>query len=350
MKYQDLVKRAEENLFIIAEAGVNHNGNIDTAKKLIDVAKDCGCDAVKFQTWITEKVYSKTLSQKPDYQKRSTDEAESEYDTVKRLELSFGQFREIKAYCDKVGIIFFSTPDEAESADFLSDLGVSLFKTASQDVTNIPFLRHIARKNIPMIFSTGGSTLDEVKEAVGAISECTDQLIILHCVSSYPAPLDQQNLLVIPEFKSLFKFPIGFSDHTVGVEAACAALAVGARFFEKHFTLDRNAAGPDHQASLDPAALKHYVSVLRSLRKGLGSGKKEIMPSEANVSQSFRRFLVTARALEKGHVFSEEDFLFKKVNNGIIPKELDKIIGTRASRNLDEDITLSWDDVELTKK
>ncbi len=337
MNYAKLVEKAQKNLFIIGEAGVNHNGSLSKAKELVDVAKEAGCDAVKFQTWVTDKVYSRKLSIKPDYQQRSTPSSESEYETVKKLELSFETFREIKDYCEKKGILFFSTPDESDSADFLRTLDVKLMKTASQDVTNLPFLRYLARMKIPMIFSTGGSTLDEVVTGVQTILAENKELMLLHCVSSYPTPLEQLNLRVIPVLASMFGCPVGFSDHTLGVEAACAAVALGAEIFEKHFTLDRNMEGPDHQASLDPAMIKHYVATLRSIHAGLGDGHKRIVPCEADTSRAFRRYLVAARPIRKGEVLRADDFLFKKTVTGLAPKFLDHIVGASAKIDIAED-------------
>ncbi len=342
MDFQELVKRAEARLFIIGEVGVNHNGDLQTAKKLVDVAKDAGCDAVKFQTWITERVYSKSLSIKPEYQLRTTDQKESEFDTIKKLELTFDDFRELKKYCGKKEILFFSTPDEIESADFLVNLGVPMLKTASQDVTNLPFLRYIAETGLPVIFSSGACTAAELNEAIDTIYRINKKLVILHCLSAYPAPIEELNLNVLGHLRQKYNCPIGFSDHTTGVEAACAAVALGARFFEKHLTYDTKAPGPDHQASLDPFALTSYVSTLRKVFKALGDGEKKIMPSEVNTRKAFRRFLVTKTLIKKGHIFTEGDFLFKKTTQGIAPAEISDIIGKKAFVDIPEDVPLEW--------
>ncbi|MBI9081300.1 MAG: N-acetylneuraminate synthase family protein [Pseudodesulfovibrio sp.] len=343
MDYETLIQNAERNLFIIGEAGVNHNGDLATAKKLVDVARVSGCDAVKFQTWKTEKVYCRERSIKPEYQIETTDEAESEYDTIKKLELSFDEFKELKEYCDSQEIVFLSTPDEQESADFLIDeLQVPMMKTASQDVTNIPFLRYLGKKKLPLIFSTGASTLEEVLDGVSTILRENDALIILHCLSSYPAPLEDLNLNAIPELARLTNCPVGFSDHTVGVEASCAALALGARIFEKHFTLSHDQAGPDHQASLTPEGLTRYVSTLREIRKALGDGHKRVMPSETSNRKAFRRYLVFDRDIKKGELFSPDDFLFKKVADGVAPKHLDEVVGSRASEDISEGDLFHW--------
>jgi len=343
MNYNEFMQRADADLFIIGEAGVNHNGDLDVARKLVDVARSCGCDAVKFQTWKTEKVYCRERSVKPEYQQAVTCQDESEYDTIKKLELSFDAFRELKAYCDERGIVFLSTPDEQESADFLvHELRVPMMKTASQDVTNLPFLRHLARKGIPLIFSTGASTLDEVLEGVDTITKETRELVLLHCLSSYPAPLEDLNLNVIPELGRLTGLPVGFSDHTVGVEAACAALALGARVFEKHFTLSHDQDGPDHQASLTPQGLECYVKTLRNLRNALGDGRKRVMPSEEGNRGAFRRYLVFGRDVVEGQVLAPDDFLFKKVSEGIKPKYLDEIVGRVAAKDIAEGDLFEW--------
>jgi N,N'-diacetyllegionaminate synthase len=345
MTYEELVSHAEGRLFIIGEAGVNHNGDLATAKLLVDAAVDAGCDAVKFQTWITERVYSRDLSVKPAYQKRSTGEESSAFDIIKRLELSVDSLRALKAHCDARDILFFSTPDERESADVLMELGVTLMKSASQDVTNLPFLRHLASLRLPLIFSTGASTAEEVDMAVDVMRAAGGQLIILHCVSSYPAPLEELNLRMIPALAQRYGLPVGFSDHTIGAEAACAALGLGARVFEKHFTLSKDQEGPDHQASATPDEMRHYVRVLRELREGLGDGVKRVMPVEADTRVAFRRFLVTAHPIARGTVLAEDDFLFKKTTEGLEPSMLDHFIGRTAVADLAADIPFRWEHI-----
>jgi N,N'-diacetyllegionaminate synthase len=342
MNFEEFVDASERDLFIIAEAGVNHNGNVETALQLVDAAVNAGCNAVKFQTWITAKVYSRTKSIKPDYQSRTTNAAESEFETIKKLELSYADFERIKSYCDQKGIIFFSTPDEMDSADFLARLGVRLMKTASQDVTNSPFLRYVARLGMPVIFSTGACTLTELSEGVETILSETQELIILHCVSSYPAPAEQMNVSLIPNLRRMFGKPVGLSDHTTGVEVACAAVALGARIFEKHLTLDKTMSGPDHQASSDPDEMVHYCRTLRSVRAALGDGVKRIMPCEQNTRMAFRRFAVAARDLPSGAVLGPHDIEFKKVVDGIPPRYLELMIGAQVIAPLAADTTISW--------
>ena len=228
----------------------------------------------------------------------------------------------------------------------LLKLGVPLMKTASQDVTNLPFLSHLASLGLPIIYSTGASTLTEMVAGAEAIRACTSDMAILHCVSSYPAPLDQMNLNMIGTLKRMFDCPIGFSDHTTGSGAACAALALGARVFEKHLTLDRNSPGPDHQASMAPGDFRNYVSELRSLRTGLGDGLKRIMPCEENTRLAFRRFLVTRHAMKKGHVLSEQDFDVKKVVDGLVPADIGRIVGAQLKCDLDADVVIGFQHIE----
>ncbi len=316
-------------LFIIAEAGVNHNGSVTEAKKMVDVAKAAGADAVKFQTWITEQVYSKTESLKPDYQKAGTDPNESEFATVKRNELSFQAFRELKAYCDKVGITMMSTPDEWQSADFLiNELRVPAIKVASQDVNNLPFLRYLGSKKIPMILSTGASTMAEASTAVETILEAgCPKLAVLHCTSCYPAPIEATNLSAISTMRDIFKLPIGYSDHTTDVFMACGAVALGAIILEKHFTLSRALPGPDQQASVEPEELRRYIDAVRAVKAGLGNGIKTVQAAEATNRVAMRRYLAIAHDLPAGHVLKEHDIAFMKITFGLEPATVDKILG-----------------------
>lgn len=333
---------AGNGIFVIAEAGVNHNGELKLALELVDAARAAGCDAIKFQTWITDKVYSRSRSLKPDYQLAGTAASESEYDTIRRLELSHADFARIKAHCDRTGILFFSTPDEGESARFLAELGVTLMKTASQDVTNLPFLRDVASLGLPVIYSTGACTMAELAAGVEAIRALNPNLAILHCVSSYPAPLDQMNLKVIPVLRSMFGLPVGFSDHTTGIEAACAALALGARIFEKHLTLDRALSGPDHQASLMPEEMARYTQTLRALEGALGDGHKRIMPCEENTRLAFRRYIVVDRALAAGHRLGAADISFKKVGAGLDPSLVGLVLGARLKQGVAADTPVQF--------
>ena len=343
MDYEQLIASSEARLFIIGEAGVNHNGKLETAFQLVDAAIEAGCDAVKFQTWITEKVYSPSKSRKPAYQLSTTSAAESEFTTIKKLELSFADFERLHAYCRDKGVTFFSTPDEIESADFLARLGVRLMKTASQDVTNLPLLHHVSRLGMPVIYSTGGCTLSELAEGVDTIRAGTNELVVMHCVSSYPAPVEEMNLSLIPNLRRMFGCPVGLSDHTTGFEAGCAAVALGARIFEKHLTLSNSMPGPDHQASLEPGAMREYCKKLRAVHSGLGDGVKRIMPCEEDARRAFRRFIVAGRNLRAGTVLKTEDLQYKKVGDGIPPRYLDLVIGSELIEDVAEDTIIGWE-------
>ena len=347
MNYQDLLRIANENLFIIGEVGVNHNGKIDLAIELIDKTIESGCDAVKFQTWITDKVYSKKSSIKPDYHLTEKNTDVSEYELIKSLELSFEDFLVIKNYCDSKNILFFSTPDEIESANFLTSLKVDLFKIASQDVTNTPFLDYVSRLDKVIILSSGACTLSELTSAVEIISKNTEKLIILHCLSAYPAPINELNLNFIKILRTLYKFEIGFSDHTLGSEAACVAVGLGARFFEKHITLDKSMEGPDHKASLNPVEMKLYCDTLRSAYKSLGNGIKKIQDSEMNIRKAFSRYVVASKDIQKGKKIEFSDISFIKCGAGISPKFTELVIGSEAVSNIKEGEIINWNLIKL---
>jgi len=275
--------------FIIAEAGVNHNGDIGLAKQLIDAAVDAGADAVKFQTFKAENVVLKTAP-KARYQKETTDAAESQYEMLRKLELTAQDFVELKNYCDRGNILFMSTPHDQESINTLDELGVEVFKVGSGDITNIPYLKHMARKGKPIILSTGMSYLSEVDEAVRIIQDAgNEQLILLHCVSNYPADPSDVNLHAMETMRKAFAVPIGYSDHTLGIEIPIAAVAMGACVIEKHFTLDRQLPGPDHRASLEPPELKAMVDGIRKVEQALGDGRKMPASSEEDTRRVARR-------------------------------------------------------------
>jgi len=330
--------------FIIAEAGVNHNGDIRLAHKLVDAAKEAGADAVKFQTFKAENVVSK-LADKAEYQKETTNSKESQYEMIKKLELSFEDFVKIKDYCDKKDIIFLSTPFDYESVGFLESL-VPLYKIGSGEITNLPFLEYVAKKGKPMILSTGMSTLGEVEEAVKTIINVTSSLplTLLHCVSNYPAKYEDVNLKAMLTLKEVFELPVGYSDHTLGIEIAIAAVALGAKVIEKHFTLDRGLPGPDHKASLEPDELKKMVKAIRNVEKALGSGIKKPAQSELKVMKVARRSLVAARDIRAGEVIKESDILIKRPETGILPKFKEIIIGMRLTRDVKKDNPFDWED------
>jgi len=331
-------------VFIIAEAGVNHNGDIHLAHKLVDAAKEAGADAVKFQTFKAENVVSK-IAEKAEYQKETTNSEESQYEMIKKLELSFEDFVKIKDYCDKKGIIFLSTPFDYESVDFLKSL-VPLYKIGSGEITNLPFLEYIAKKGKPIILSTGMSTLGEVEEAVKTIINVNSSLplVLLHCVSNYPAKYEDVNLKAMLTLKEAFKLPVGYSDHTLGIEIAIAAIALGAKVIEKHFTLDRDLPGPDHKASLESDELKKMVKAIRNVEKVLGNGIKKPAQSELKVMKVARRSLVVARDIRAGEVVKESDILIKRPGTGILPKFKEIIIGMRLTRDVKKDNPFDWED------
>jgi len=313
--------------FIVAEAGVNHNGSLGLAQQLVDAAVQAGADAVKFQTFKAEKVVSPPAP-KAAYQLQTTDTNESQLDMIKRLELSFDAFRELYAYCQDKGILFMSTPFDKESADFLAELGVAIFKFPSGELTNLPFLAHVARKGKPMIVSTGMSYLGEVEAAVRTIEEAGNQeFVLLHCVSNYPADPADVNLRAMNTLATAFGMPVGYSDHTLGIELAIAAVALGACVIEKHFTLDRNLPGPDHRASLEPDELRALVHGIRIVEAALGHGRKEPVASEANTAAVARRSLVAARDIEPGAVLTEELIALRRPGTGLPPMLRPYLIG-----------------------
>ncbi|GBE39914.1 N,N'-diacetyllegionaminic acid synthase [bacterium BMS3Bbin08] len=329
--------------FIIAEAGVNHNGSIEIAKKLIDAAVDARADAVKFQTFKTELLIS-SHAKKSEYQKKSTPKKESLYVMLKRLELSFEQHKGLNAYAKEKGIIFLSTPFDNESVDLLNKLRIPLFKISSGDITNLPFLKYIAKKNKPIILSTGRSTIKEVREAVNTISRAGNgQITLLHCVSNYPASYKDLNLRAIQTLKKSFKIPVGFSDHSLGIEASIAAVAMGASVIEKHITLDRNMKGPDHKASLEPHELKALVSAVRNVESAIGHGLKEPAKSELKDIKKVRKGLFSRVYIPKGSKLKQEMLVIKRPAAGVEPKHLNKIIGRTVLRNIKEDSPIKWE-------
>ena len=315
------------SVFIIAEAGVNHNGDLNLAYKMVDKAKEAGVDCIKFQTFKTEKIISKN-TEMADYQKENTNNNESQYEMVKKLELSYEDFRKIKNYCEQKEIIFLSTPDEKESLDFLVDeLKVSTIKVGSGEVTNYLYLKEIAKKNKEIILSTGMSSLGEVEKALEIIREYNNKkVILLHCTTNYPCPMEEVNLKAMLTLKEAFKTEIGYSDHTLGTEVAIAAVAMGAKVIEKHFTLDKNMEGPDHKASLDPKELKIMVEQIRNIEKALGDGIKKPNKSEEKIKKVVRRRILISKELKKGHVLTEDDLILKRSNSGIEADFIDLVL------------------------
>ncbi|HEU5236133.1 MAG TPA: N-acetylneuraminate synthase [Pyrinomonadaceae bacterium] len=313
--------------FIIAEAGVNHNGDLEMARQLIDVAVEAGADAVKFQTFRAEAIVAREAP-KAQYQLQTTSTAESQFDMLKRLELSAGAHTEIQSYCHTRRIEFLSTPFDTESIDLLDRLGVPAFKISSGDITNLPLLRHAAGKGKAMLLSTGMSGIEEVQEAVTAVRDAgCDQVILLQCVSNYPAEPADVNLRAMQTMADKFGVPVGYSDHTTGIEIAMAAVALGACVIEKHFTLDRGLPGPDHRASLEPDELRAMVEGIRKVEAALGDGRKIPAASEADTASIARRSLMAAGDISAGTRLTAEMVVIKRPGTGLPPRMLKELIG-----------------------
>ena len=324
-------------VFIIAEAGVNHNGDLGLALKLCDVAKTAGVDAVKFQTFKTENILTKNVPM-ASYQKKNLQSNINQFDMIKSLELSFGDFVKIKKHCGKLGIEFMSTPDDDESLDFLVKLGLKKIKIGSGDVNNISFLRKVGAKKLDVIMSTGMSTVSDIGKAYKTlISSGARSVSILHCTTNYPCPMEEVNLKVLLDLQRKFKTKIGYSDHTTGIEVAISAVALGATIIEKHFTLDKNMVGPDHKASLDVDELRQMVYQIRNIEKALGNGIKRITKSEIRISKLVRKNLVALRYIKKGEKFTNKNVTTKRANGGISARDWDKVIGKTARKDFRED-------------
>lgn len=330
-------------VFIIAEIGVNHNGDVSLAKKMIKAARESGCDAVKFQTFKAENLLSKKALL-ADYQKRNgARQARTQFDLIKKLELSPRDFELLRDYAAQQGVIFLSTPFDEESLDFLARLELPLFKISSGELTNLPFLRKVAGKQKWIILSTGMGNMREVKEAVGAIkAQGNSKIVLLHCVTEYPAPLEEINLRAIPALRQAFDLPVGFSDHTLGMDAAIAATAMGAVVIEKHFTLDRSMPGPDQKASMEPEDFKTFVAKIRKMEQALGDGVKRPTPSEKPYINLVRKSVVAQSDIPKGSHIAERDIAIKRPGYGIAPKDFNKVIGLKTKRNIKKDDVLMW--------
>lgn len=327
----------KNSVFIIAEAGVNHNGSFELAKKLIDKAVWAGADCVKFQTFKSENCIS-VYAEKANYQKKTTDANESQLDMVRKLELSYNQFRELRNYCNQKGIMFLSTPFDLESIDFLAELGVKTWKIPSGEITNYPFLRAIGKKKESVIMSTGMCTMEDVHAAVKVLKDFgTTDITLLHCTTEYPAPYDSVNLKAMLTLQKEFGCKVGYSDHTNGIEIPVAAVAMGAAVIEKHFTLDKNMEGPDHKASLEPDELKQMVQSIRNVESALGNGVKQPSDAEKKNIAIARKSIVAKCEIKKGDIFTEENITAKRPGNGISPMQWNEIIGKTAVRGFSPD-------------
>ena len=322
---------------IIAEAGVNHNGSIKIAKKLIDVAKDCGADAVKFQTFTAEKGV-RFNAEKANYQKETSGEDETQFNMIKKLELDVITHKELIKYCSKKGILFLSSPFDFNSIDLLVELGLEIIKIPSGEIVNLPYLKKIGKLKKRIILSTGMADLGEIKNALDVlISSGTekDDITVLHCNTEYPTPYEDVNLNAMATIKRAFGVKVGYSDHTLGIEVPIAAVALGAEVIEKHFTLDKNMKGPDHKASLEPSELKAMVNGIRKIEKALGDGIKKPSKSEQKNINVVRKSIVAIKPIKKGEIFSEENIGVKRPGTGISPMKWYEVIGKTAKKDFE---------------
>lgn len=324
---------------IIAEAGVNHNGSLEMACRLADEAKRAGADYVKFQTGIPENVIS-VRAEQAEYQKHNTGTSESQLDMVRKIMLRPDDFKSLKEYCDSIGIRFLSTPFDLDSIDILKPLEMDLWKIPSGEITNLPYLRKIASMGQPVVMSTGMSRLGEVDDAVGVLLDgglTLDMITLLHCNTEYPTPYTDVNLRAMLALRDAIGCRVGYSDHTLGIEVPVAAVAMGAEVIEKHFTLDKTLPGPDHVASLEPAELKAMVSAIRHTEAALGSGRKDVSPSERKNIAIARKSIIAARPISKGERFSHDNLTVKRPGNGISPMLWDTVVGLEAPRDFEPD-------------
>jgi len=351
----------DEPAFIIAEAGVNHNKNFNLAKKLIDIAKNSGADAVKFQIFKAEDLVSK-YAKMVSYQKENIGTKESQKEMLKKLELDYGDFKELKKYCDRKNIIFLSTPHTEDAIDFLEPL-IPAYKIGSGDLTNIPFLKKVAVKGKPIILSTGMATMEEVEDSLKVLyTEGNKQVVILHCTTNYPCPLEEVNLRAMQSMQKELNCLVGYSDHTIGILTSIAAIAMGARIIEKHFTLDKNLPGPDHKASLEPAELKKMIHDIRNVenrfKKGekienilktipniekiLGNPNKKPTKSEEKIKKLIRKSIVANVDIPKGTIITKNMLSIKRPGTGIAPKYIDDIIGRKIKKDIKQDELISF--------
>lgn len=320
-------------VFIIAEAGVNHNGNIEIAKKLIDEAAKCGVDAVKFQSFKAKNLVTKVAKQ-AEYQKNNMGKEISQYDMLKALELSDEDHIDLISYCKKKGIMFLSSPFDLESIEMLNNLGIEIFKVPSGEIENVPYLRKIAKTGKKVILSTGMSNLSDIEFALDILREAgAKDISVLHCNTDYPTKMEEVNLRAMNTIGNAFSVEIGYSDHTKGIEVPIAAVALGAKIIEKHFTLDRNMEGPDHKASLEPNELKNMVDSIRNIEIALGDGVKALTDSEKKNIKIARKSIIASTSIKSGEVFTEDNLTIKRPGTGLSPKMWDEILGKKAKKD-----------------
>lgn len=324
-------------VLVIAEAGVNHNGDLELAKKLAYVAKECGADIVKYQTAQLSSLVSK-FAEMAEYQKENIGQEMSQREMLKKLLLSYDEFIELAKYCNEIGIRFLSTPFDIESIHFLETLGCEIWKIPSGEITNLPYLVEVAKTGKPIILSTGMSTMDEIEQALQVLKKANcGPVTLLHCTTEYPTPYEAVNLRAMQTMQNRFDVPVGYSDHTKGIEVAIAATALGANVIEKHFTLDKNMEGPDHKASLEPAELKAMVDAIRNIELALGDGQKRVAQVEEKNRAVARKSIVAKRDIKKGEVLSEDNITTKRPGNGISPMKWFEVLGQEAIRDFAED-------------
>lgn len=336
------VQDVNNKVFIIAEAGVNHNGGLPLAKRMIDVAKSCGADAIKFQTFKAENLICKFVP-KAAYQKEVTNKNESQFEMLKRLELDVKDYGMLKSYCDKKKIMFLSSPFDLESIDLLNRLGLKIFKVPSGEITNLPYLKKMGDLKKKIIMSSGMANLKEIGTALKILEKAgilRKNITVLHCNTEYPTPFEDVNLRAMLTIRDRFKVKVGYSDHTLGIEIPIAAVALGASVIEKHFTLNRNMRGPDHKASLEPQEFKKMVDAIRNIEKAFGDGIKRLSHSEYRNKAITRKSIVAARNIKKGEIFSEDNLTTKRPALGISPLEWDNIIGRVAKSDFKKDVVI----------
>lgn len=339
-------KEIAMSVYIIAEAGVNHNGNVETAMHMIETAKRCGCDCIKFQIFRTEELVTRE-AKRADYQIANMQSAGTQYDMLKKLELQRKDFERLKQHCDEIGIDFMATPFDRESVDILEQIGVKQYKISSGDVTDKGLLQYIAAKRKPMILSTGMCTMEEVEAALQWIKAAGNtQITLLHCTSNYPTPYAEVNMNAMQTLGRTFGYETGYSDHTEGILIPVMAAAMGAVLIEKHFTLDKNMEGPDHKASLAPDELKEMVDAVRNIELAKGDGIKRPAKGELSTREAARKSIVMKTGRQKGDVLSVEDMTVKRPGTGIAPQFMEQLAGKRLRRSLEAESAITWEDVE----
>ena len=341
------MQKKMKQTYIIAEAGVNHNGQLNLALRLCDQAKSSGVDAIKFQTWKTDKILTKSVEM-AQYQKKNLLSKDSQYEMIKKLELSYDDFKKIKKHCDKINLQFLSTPDEIESLEFLISLGMEKIKIGSGEINNIPFLRQIGKKKKDVILSTGMSYLADVEKAYHElISHGAKSVVLLHCTTNYPCLIEEVNLNAMLTLKDAFKCEVGYSDHTEGIYIPIAAVSMGAQVIEKHFTLNKRMKGPDHKSSINKDQLTEMVKAIRSIEIAFGNGIKQPNKSELKISQVILKKIVANTNIKKGEKFTRNNITVKRANNGISASYWDLIIGSIAEKNYLKDESIQLKNISI---